>query len=252
MKINTIYNEDCIQTMLKMKDGSVDLTLTSPPYDKLKLYKGYKFDFGITARELLRITKEGGVLVWIVADETKNGSESGTSFRQALHFLDIGFKLHDTMIWHKSNTFNFGSNLCYRNSFEYMFVLSKGKIKTVNLIKDIKTKSAGKILKGARKNPDGSRDSVPDFIAAQSKKRDNVWNINVGGNNYGHPAVFPEKLASDHICSWSNEGDLIYDPFIGSGTTAVSAIKNNRNFLGSEISTDYFCLAKKRIEGVQS
>lgn len=252
MKTNTIYNEDCIQTMLRMNEGMIDLTVTSPPYDHLKTYKGYKFDFESIAQELFRVTKIGGALVWVVADETKNGSESGTSFRQALYFLSIGFKLHDTMIWHKPNSFNFGSNLCYRNSFEYMFVFSKGKIKTVNLIKDIQTKSAGKILKGARKHADGSRDFVPDFKVSPLKKRDNVWTISVGGKNYGHPAVFPEKLANDHICSWSNKGDLIYDPFIGSGTTAVCAIKNNRNFLGSEISSDYFGFAKKRIEGVWS
>ncbi len=248
MKCNAIYNEDCIVTMNRMSDCFVDLTVTSPPYDNLKEYHGYKFDFEAIAKELYRITKKGGVLVWIVNDQTKNGSETGTSFKQALYFKQIGFSLHDTMIWHKPNCFNFGSNQCYRNSFEYMFVFSKNKIKTVNLIKDVETKGEGKIAKGARKHKNGTRDVVPSFKVGKYKKRDNVWQIPLSNKNYGHPAVFPEKIATDHILTWSNENDLIYDPFLGSGTTAKCALSNNRNFVGSEISKIYFEIAKERLE----
>lgn len=144
-------------------------------------------------------------MVWVVGDATVKGSETGTSFRQALYFKEIGFNLHDTMIWHKPNCFNFGSNNCYRNSFEYMFVFSKGTPKNISLIKDCPAKSAGKTLKGARKHSSGVRDKVPDFVVGEYKKRDNVWDINVKSENNGHPAVFPEKLAEDHILSWSNE-----------------------------------------------
>src|SRR5699024_12098767 len=141
---------------------------------------------------------------------------------QVLGFMDVGFKLHDTMIWHKPNAFNFGSNLCYRQSFEYMFILSKGKPKSINIIKDVLTKSTNKIMRGGRKHANGVRDVTKDFINGKYKKRDNVWGINVGKDKVEHPATFPLKLASDHINSWSNKGDIVFDPFVGSGTTAVA------------------------------
>lgn len=248
IELNKIYNENCLKTMKKMPDNFVDLVITSPPYDDLREYNGYVFEFEKIAKELFRVIKEGGVLVWIVNDATHNGDETGTSFKQALFFKKCGFNLHDTMIWFKPNSFNFGSNSCYRQSFEYMFVLSKGKIKTVNLIKDIPTKLKGQKVKGARKHANGMRDIVPDFTVDEYKKRNNVWEIPVGRPNNGHPAVFPEKLAEDHILSWSNKGDLIYDPMMGSGTVAKMAILNNRNFIGSEISKEYCEESNKRIK----
>lgn len=250
IELNRIYNENCLETMGRMPDDFIDLTITSPPYDNLRKYNGYTFEFEPIAKELFRVTKKGGVVVWVVGDATINGSETGSSFRQALFFKECGFNLHDTMIWHKPNAFNFGSNKCYRQSFEYMFVFSKGKIKTVNLIKDVPSKLGGKKVKGARKHADGSRDDVPDFIVPNYKKRDNVWDIKVGTKNYGHPAVFPEKLAEDHIISWSNVGDLIYDPMMGSGTVAKMALINRRKFIGSEISKEYYEIANARIKSL--
>ena len=247
METNKIFNEDCLKTMAKMPDNFIVLTITSPPYDNLRKYNGYNFEFEKIAKELFRVTNQGGVLIWVVGDATINGDETGSSFKQALYFKEVGFKLHDTMIWHKPNSFNFGSNSCYRQSFEYMFVLSKGKIKTVNLIKDVPTKLKGQKVKGARKHANGVRDIVPDFIVSDYKKRNNVWHIPVGTNNNNHPAIFPEKLAEDHILSWSNERDLIYDPMIGSGTVAKMALLNNRKFIGSEISKEYCEEANKRI-----
>jgi DNA modification methylase len=237
--------------MARMPDGFVDLTVTSPPYDSLRDYNGYTFDFESIAAELYRVTKEGGVLVWVVGDETRKGNETGTSFRQALCFKDIGFNLHDTMIWYKPNSFNFGSNACYRQSFEYMFVLSKGKIGTVNLIKDKPAKLAGQKVKGARKHADGTRDAVPDFIVGDHKKRDNVWSIQVGADKSGHPAVFPDALANDHILSWSNEGDLVYDPMSGSGTVAKMAVANGRHFICSEISEEYCIEAEEKVRSAR-
>ena len=249
--INTNFCESNLDTMARMSDGMIDLTVTSPPYDGLRTYNGYSFPFEDIAKELYRVTKDGGVVVWVVGDATVKGSESGTSFKQALYFMQCGFNLHDTMIWHKPNCFNFGSNNCYRQSFEYMFVLSKGKPMTINMIKDFPAKSAGKILKGARKHSDGSRDIVPDFLVGDFKKRDNVWDVNLSSINNGHPAVFPEQLATDHILSWSNEGDLIYDPFMGSGTTAKMSILNGRNWIGSETSEDYCKIIEKRVSDMQ-
>ena len=250
MKLNVIYNEDCLATMQRMQNNFIDLTVTSPPYDNLKTYNGFTFDYKNVIHELYRITKDGGIVVWVVSDETKKGSESGSSFEQALYFIKTGFKLHDTMIWHKPDCFNFGSNKCYRSSFEYMFVFCKGKIKTFNLIKDISTKNAGKVCSGARKKNDGSRDQVPSFKVQKYKKRDNVWKISTAKKNFGHPAVFPEELVNGHVITWSNTGDIVYDPFMGSGTTAKSALINKRNFIGSEISKLYCDIAKKRLEGI--
>ena len=248
MEINKIFNEDCLKTMVKMPDNFIDLTITSPPYDDLREYNGYTFEFEKIARELYRVTKEGGVLVWVVGDATIKGDETGSSFKQALYFKEVGFNLHDTMIWFKPNSFNFGSNSCYRQSFEYMFVFSKGKTKKINLIKDIPTKLKGQKVKGARKHANGVRDVVPDFVVGDYKKRNNVWEIPVGTSNNGHPAIFPEKLAEDHILSWSKEGDLVYDPMIGSGTVAKMALLNGRKFIGSEISKEYWEEANKRIK----
>lgn len=245
---------DCLEVMKDIPDKSVDLVVTSPPYDNLRTYNGnldqWTFEkFKDIAEQLFRVTKDGGVVVWVVADATIQGSETGSSFKQALFFKELGFNLHDTMIWFKPNCFNFGSNNCYKQSFEYMFILSKGKPKSINLIKDIKAVSAGQIQKGARKHANGERDSVPDFICGEYKRRFNVWSINVQSINYGHPAVFPEQLAKDHILSWSNENDTVLDCFMGSGTTGKMAKMLNRNFIGIELDEKYFNIAKERIYG---
>lgn len=239
MKINEIYNEDCIYTMSRMIDGFVDLTVTSPPYDNLRGYNGYSFDFENVAKELYRVTKDGGVVVWIVGDETKNGSESGTSMRQVLNFMKLGFNLHDTMIY-KKNSSSYPSNkksVRYSQIFEFMFVLSKGKPKTVNLICDKQNKWEG-FTSFDKKIP-----AVPKY-----SPRENIGEYTTSFNDKtGHPAVFPEQLAADHIYSWSNEGDLVYDPFMGSGTVAKMAHIQKRKWIGSEISKKYCENATKRI-----
>lgn len=237
--INTIFNENCLDTMSRLPDNFIDLTVTSPPYDNLREYNGYSFDFEPIARELLRITKPDGILVWVVGDATIAGSESGTSFRQALYFKEIGFKLHDTMIYEKNSPAyparRDGNR--YTQIFEYMFVFAKGKVANNRLICDKPNKWAGhKDFSGKLKNP------VPDF-----SPRNNIWKYTTSFNGVSHPAPFPEGLAHDHILSWSNEGDLVYDPFMGSGTTAYVAKKLNRNYLGSEISQEYCQLIEKRL-----
>ena len=249
LELDRIYNEDCLATMSRMPDGSVDMVVTSPPYDGMKSYNGYSFDFENVAKELFRVIKEGGAVVWVVGDETRAGDETGTSFRQALYFKEIGFRLFDTMIWHKPNSFNFGSNDCYRQSFEYMFVFTKGKIATRNLIKDVPAKMAGRTVKGARRHVNGVRDEVPDFVVPEYKRRDNVWDIMVAQEKGTgkHPAVFPEALAGDHIISWSNPGEIVYDPFMGSGTVAKAARSLGRRFIGSEISSEYCAIAERRL-----
>jgi len=240
METNELYYIDNIKGMNQMPGNFVDLTVTSPPYDGLRTYNGYSFDFENVVRQLFRVTKEGGVVVWVVGDETKNGSESGTSFKQALYFKEIGFNLHDTMIYEKNSPAYpaHKKSVRYTQIFEYMFIFSKGKPKTVNLICDKANKWAGhKDFSGKLKNP------VPDY-----SPRNNIWKYTTSfGDTNGHPAPFPEKLAEDHILSWSNEKDLVFDPFVGSGTTPKMAKKNNRSYLGFDVSEEYILNAKKRI-----
>lgn len=254
MEVNKIYNENCLDTMARMPDGFIDLTVTSPPYDNLREYKGYSFPFEDIAKELYRVTKVGGVLVWVVGDATINGSETGTSFRQALYFKDIGFNLHDTMIYKQPGTGAKGSNLAYWQCFEYMFVFSKGIPVSVNRIRDKKNIKAGTTCTSNKQHRDGvgTRTHPKNgTVVAEIGIRENIWII-ANGNGHseytGHPAPFPEQLAADHIRSWSNESDLVYDPFGGSGTTAKMAHLLDRKWIMSEISKEYCELAHKRLQ----
>lgn len=247
MEVNKIYNENCLDTMARMPNGFVDLTVTSPPYDNLRTYNGYSFDFEAVAKELYRVTKEGGVVVWIVGDATIKGSETGTSFKQALYFMECGFKLHDTMIWKKTNPMPKVKTKRYFDVFEYMFIFTKEKPTTFNPIMQ-KCKTGGKIYDSTCKNIGGENGRTKKkFILNNERYKDNIWEIAIAQNKTSHPAIFPEKLAQDHILTWSNEGDIIFDPFMGSGTTAKMAILNTRNWIGSEISKEYCEIAEKRI-----
>ena len=228
--------------MKTLGDNSIDLTVTSPPYDNLRDYKGYTFDFEGIAKELYRVTKQGGVVVWVVGDATIKGSETGTSFKQALYFKEIGFNLHDTMIYAKQNPVPYHHNR-YNPQFEYMFVLSKGVPKTFNPIQE-NTKG---FKTGKYRYPDGSLKIANTPIIKETKMLNNIWFYVVGGKGNNHPASFPEKLAEDHILSWSNEGDTVFDPMAGSGTTLKMAKKNNRNYIGIETSQEYIDIINKRI-----
>lgn len=241
MELNRIYVENCLETLGRMPDEFIQATITSPPYDDLRTYNGYSFDFESIAKELYRVTRLGGVVVWVVGDATKNGSETGTSFRQALFFMQLGFRLHDTMIYEKNSPAypaRANSNR-YTQIFEYMFVFSKGAPQA-NLICDKPNKWAGhKDFAGRLKKP------VPDF-----SPRNNIWKYTTSFNGVKHPAPFPERLVADHVETWTQPGELVYDPFMGSGTTAKMALILGRSFIGSEISKEYADIANARIEGL--
>lgn len=262
IEINKIYCESAATLMGKLPPNYVDLTVTSPPYDDLRKYNGYSFEFEPIASELFRVTKIGGIVVWVVGDSTKNGSESGTSFRQALYFKEIGFNLHDTMIYHKVGlTLNHNR---YEQEFEYMFVFSKGRPSVFNPIQipciwfNKDSDRTGQHYnhhdeQNKRLRSGKSRTNIKPF-----KIKGNVWKYNVGYGHssrdkiaFQHPAIFPEELVKDHILSWSNQGDLIYDPFMGSGTTAKMAILTGRNYIGSEISPEYCQIAENRIGDIK-
>jgi len=247
---NQIIEGDCLIEMQKIEDKSIDMVLTSPPYDNLRTYNG-SLDWGEhiwkpVIQELFRIIKDGGVVVWVVGDATIKGSETGTSFKQALYFKEIGFNLHDTMIYKVKGTGAKGSRYCYWQEFEYMFIFSKGKPKTINFltIKRIKQDGGSRLKKDGTKKIE-KRKNVGELI---DSKIGNVWEYSVGGGPTGHPAIFPEKLAEDHILSWSNEGDTILDPMAGSGTVGKVAKQLNRNYILIEKEPEYVKIINERLK----
>lgn len=243
---NKIFNEDCLQTMSRMQNEIIDMVLTSPPYDDLRTYNNL-FDLDKICKELYRVTKQGGVCVWVVGDKSVNGSESGTSFKQALKFIECGWNLHDTMIFKKKNPMPYIKKNCYTQSFEYMFVFSKGTPKTANMLTE-PCDYAGVSITSTNTNEQSMKAKKKVYHTKDEKIRHNVFEYVLAGTNYGHPAIFPKQLAIDHIKSWSNEGDLIYDCFMGSGTVAVVATPLKRNWVGSEISEQYFGIINERVK----
>ena len=251
MELDKIYNENCLITMQKMPDDFVDFVITSPPYDDIRNYNGYQFEFEKIAIELFRVLKMGGVIIWVVNDATIDGSETGTSFKQALFFKQIGFRLHDTMIYYKNNPMPQTGNR-YHQHFEYMFAFSKGSPKTFNPITE-PTKYQG--IANMKNRGKHGQLLYEKIARTNEKKIGNVFFYSVGGGittkdkiAYNHPAIFPEKLALDQIITWTDENELVYDPFMGSGTTAKMSHILNRKWIGSEISTEYIEIAEKRLK----
>lgn len=252
MDLNKIHTEDCIEGMKRLPDNSIDLIITSPPYDNLRKYNGSGDTWNHTifqkvANECKRVLKDGGVIVWNVFDKIENGSRTGTSLRQCLYFQEIGLNINDYMIWNKTNMMPVVSQPRYNPCFEFMWILSKGKPKTFNPIK-IPCKCAGQNYNSTCKNMGGENGRTKKNFNINSEKVDySIWNFAVAQNKTSHPAVFPYELPYRHIKTWTNEGDIVLDPFIGSGTTALAAIDLNRNYIGFEISDEYVKIAEERI-----
>ena len=256
--IGKVIQGDCIDVMRQMPDKCVDLVVTSPPYDGLRDYNGYSFPFEKIAHELFRVVADGGVCVWVVGDSVVDGSESGTSSRQSLRFKEIGFRLHDTMIYEKDSS-PFPETNRYNQAFEYMFILSKDAPKTFNPIREKCREWRTPSKTTTQRNKDGSLEPFKYETGKEFKNKSNVWKYGCGymksskdKSAFQHPATFPEKLAADHIVSWSNAGDIVFDPFLGSGTTAILSERNDRRWLGSDLSEKYCAIARKRIAAEQS
>lgn len=251
--INKVIQGNNVEVLKEFPDECIDMVLTSPPYDNLRDYKGYSFDFEALAKELYRVLKVGGVIVWVVGDAVVNGSESGTSFRQALYFKEIGFNLHDTMIYEKNGS-PYPEATRYFQVFEYMFVLSKGTPKSINLLQDRKNKWLGSWGKRSTRDRKGNLHQASEIECKEFGTRFNIWRINNGNGfstkdeiAYKHPAIFPEQLAQDHIISWSNEGDIVLDTFNGSGTTTKMAKILGRKYIGIDVSEEYNEIARQRL-----
>ena len=260
MKFGTIYHENCIKTLQRMPDDLIDMTITSPPYDDLRDYNGYHFPVEEIAASLYQKTKPGGVVIWVVGDRTLNGDESLTSFEHAFRFREAGFKVHDTMIYAKNNPIPSDCGKRYRQCFEYMFCFSKGQPKTFNPITQMIRQE--KAFKSFRITKVGRNDLAHDHIAPKERKVDNIFYYgdseifyyNVGTSSskdkiaFEHPAIFPEQLVLDQISTWTNGGELVYDCFMGSGTTAKVADLLGRQWIGSEISAEYVAIAEERLK----
>ncbi len=251
--MNMIYNANCIELMNSMPESLIDLVVTSPPYDDLRNYDWYVFPFEEIAQWLYKVLKKGGVIVWVVGDKVYKWNRSLTSFRQALYFQEIGFNVHDIMIYKKRNTPFMRSN-GYTNCYEFMYVFTKWSPRVFHPLK------TGTVRQGIEwmpfnKKPDGINKKVPKELKAE-KTLTNIWEYAVwlhwttsDKKAFKHPAMFPERLAEDHILSWTNEGDLVFDPMCWAGTTCKMALKNNRNYIGCDISSEYVELAKERMLG---
>lgn len=249
------FTADCVKFMRGMSDDVVDLTVTSPPYDNLRDYKGYEFNFHLIADELLRITKPGGVVVWVIGDRI-NGGRTLTSFEQGIYFRNIGFSVHDVMIYQKRNT-PFMRRKAYTNCYEFMFVLSKGSPSVFNPIRE-KTARHGEEMLVCNKKADGINRKIKGTLK-KMKTKTNIWAyaVGMGGTTndkvaFNHPAIFPEKLAEDHILSWTDKGMLVFDPMCGSGTTGKMAHKHGREFLCVDVCADYIKIAKSRLRNLQN
>lgn len=244
-----LYNGDCLEVMQNFQDNGIDLVVTSPPYDDLRSYNS-NVNWKSVATTLFRIVKEGGVVVWNVNDKINSGSKSLTSFKQCIIFNDVGFNVNDVMIWKKSNSMPQIRQPRYNQVFEYMFIFSKGKPKTFNPIM-VPCKCAGqKYASTCKKITKGKERVYKEFNINKMKVADNIWEFAIAQNKTEHPAVFPLELPLRHIQSWSNENDIVLDPFMGSGTTGIACKQLNRNFIGIELDENYFKIAKKRIESI--
>jgi len=257
LETNKIYLGNNLDLLPQLDDESVDCIITSPPYDDLRTYENtntWNFDvFKQVANELKRVLKKGGVIVWVVNDQTINGSETGSSFRQALYFQEIGLNIHDTMIWDKLGFSQVGAiDIRYPQVFDYMFIFSKGKPKTFNALRDRSNKRNGTIMHGTQRQKDGSLKKLWSYGNEIGEKgiRFNLWPIFPKDNN-GHPALFPEELVEGHILTWTNENDIVLDPFMGSGTTCIVAKNNKRQFIGFEIVEKYYNIAKDRLNYIK-
>ena len=257
--LNKIIEGNCVEIMQKFDENIVDLTVTSPPYDDLRNYKGFVFPFEEIAKQLYRVTKPGGIVVWVVNDATIEGSETGTSFKQALYFKEIGFNLHDTMVFRKRNPIPQVYRKRYNNEFEFMFVFSKGVVKTHNPIM-VDCAHAGLELNGTTYKNYSKNEQIREKLAKpvkDKKIKGNVWEYVVGKKQEdqeakGHPAPFPCQLVRDHIKSWTNVGDLVFDPMCGSGTTPRVAYEMGRSYIGVDISHEYCEIARERIKQLES
>jgi site-specific DNA-methyltransferase (adenine-specific) len=245
-----LYLADCRDVLPTL--SGINGAITSPPYENLRAYgSAPPCDTFAVIREIAAVLGMGGVCMWNVADQVVNGGESGTSFKQALHAMDCGLRLHDTMIYCKEGV-TFPDSNRYHPAFEYMFVFSKGVPRHFNGIADWRNKWGGSPMHGTDRQPSGDVTPINGIgrpVLSYGLRR-NWWPLANAytGETKGHPAPMPYEMAAGHVLTWTAPGDTVLDPFMGSGTTGIACARLGRRFVGIEIEPRYFDLACRRIE----
>lgn len=256
-KLNEVYCGDCVKLMKLLPDSTIDLVVTSPPYDKIRDYNGsIHFDLHKTGQEIFRVLKSGGIAVMVIQDQTKNFGKSLTSFKTIIDWCDnIGFKLFETIIYRKNGSEGVWWTKRFRVDHEYMPIFLKGK-KPQYFNKEplkIPSKHGGKVMtgSGSRKTNGETQKTVTRAINFK-KCRGTIWNYLMAGDKNPlkrkHPAVFPDKIPYDFIQCFCPEEGIVLDPFAGSGSTLVMAKKLRRSFIGFDIVPEYCELARERLK----
>ena len=247
---------DCVEGIKKLPDESIDLMITSPPYDGIRKYNGFNYDLHATGKEIYRVLKDGGIAVMVIQDQTKNFGKTLTSFKMIIDWCDnIGFKLFETVIYKKHGGEGAWWTKRFRVDHEYMPIFLKGERPQYFNKEHLKipSKHGGKTMTGcATRLTNGKTLKSKKVTINLMKCRGTLWNYTTCGDGsrlkHQHPATFPNKIPFDFIECFCPKKGVVIDPFIGSGTTALAAIELERNYIGFDISKEYCDLAKKRIK----
>ena len=256
IQVNKIICEDNITYLKTLPDECIDFVITSPPYDALRDYNGYKLDLHGLGVELLRVLKDGGICVMVIQDSTRDFAKSLTSFRTIVDWCDnIGFRLFECNIYNRQGTEGAWWKKRFRVDHEYMPIFLKGKRPQYFDKENIKipSKHGGKIMTGANIRTKNGQTGSRKVKINPTKCPGTVMTF---GNTCGgesklkskHPAVFPNMLAYDMIECFCPEDGTVLDPFNGSGTTTLAAKCLGRNYIGIDVSEEYNKIARERLE----
>jgi len=256
LPINKIICGDAIEIMKKFPSSSVDIVITSPPYDAVRDYKGFTFDLHATGREIHRVLKDGGVAVMVIQDQTKNFGKSLTSFKTIIDWCDsFGFKLFETVIYRKYGAEGAWWNKRFRVDHEYIPVFLKGERPRYFNKEHLKipSKHGGKTMTGGgTRLTNGIRIATRSIKINPMKCRGTVWDYLTAGDGsrlkHQHPATFPNQLPYDFISCFAPKNGVVLDPFVGSGTTTVAAKNLGYKYIGIDIAPEYCAIAEKRMK----
>ncbi len=255
LPLNKIICGDCVEVLKSIPDNSIDLVVTSPPYDGIRKYNGFSFNLHSTGKELFRVLKDGGIIAMVIQDQTKNFGKSLTSFKTIIDWCEnVGFKLFETIIYKKHGAEGAWWTKRFRVDHEYIPIFLKGERPAYFNKEPLKipSKHGGKTMTGcATRLTNGKTLKSKRVFINPMKCRGTLWDYTTCGDGtrlkHQHPATFPDKIPVDFIRCFCPKNGIVLDPFIGSGTTALAAIQLNRNYIGIDISKEYCELAKKRI-----
>lgn len=259
-ELNEIYCIDCVEGMKKIPDNSVDIVVTSPPYDGIRDYNGFNFDLHETGRGLIRILKEGGIVAMVIQDQTKNFGKTLTSFKTIIDWCDnIGFKLFECVIYRKHGSEGAWWTNRFRVDHEYMPIFLKGEKPQYFNKENLKVPSihGGKVMTGSgSRRTDGKTNARVTRPINTMKCRGTIWNYLMAGDKdpikRQHPAPFPDQIPLDFIECFCPPGGVVLDPFMGSGSTAVAAKKLNRKYIGFDTSEEYIKIAHARLRNTET